>query len=104
MGEIHKRLVIYRTGNDKKPFVEWIYSLKDSKVRGVIKTRLDRLENGAYGDCEPVGDGVKESRIHFGPGYRIYFGEDETTIVIILCGGSKSSQRKDTSGGQELLG
>lgn len=45
MGEIHKRLVIYRTGNDKRPFIEWIGSLKDSKVRGIIKSRLDRLEN-----------------------------------------------------------
>lgn len=95
MGEIHKRLVIYRTGNDKRPFIKWIGSLKDSKVRGIIKNRLDRLENGVYGDCEPVGEGVKELRIHFGPGYRIYFGEDEATIVVILCGGPKSSQRKD---------
>ena len=56
---------------------------------------MRRLERGLYGDCEPVGEGVLELRMFFGPGYRVYFGEDAENIVVLLCGGNKVSQKQD---------
>jgi len=54
-----------------------------------------RLEQGNYGDCEPVGEGISELRMFFGPGYRVYFGEDANNIVVLLCGGDKRNQNQD---------
>ena len=65
------------------------------KTRERILVRIQRLENGLYGDCEPVGEGVLELRMFFGPGYRVYFGEDKGQLVILLCGGDKGSQNRD---------
>ena len=56
---------------------------------------MNRLRLGNFGDCAPVGDGVEELRIDFGPGYRVYFGREGTKVVILLCSGSKRTQRKD---------
>ena len=72
-----------------------IESLKDKSVRYRIKERLDRVAIGNIGDHEPVGNGVMELRLHFGSGYRIYYGEDGEEIILLLCGGDKSSQAKD---------
>ena len=69
--------------------------LKDPVTRHRIKTRLDRVEKGNYGDHRSVGDGVWELRFDFGAGYRIYFVEEGDVLVILLCGGDKSSQVKD---------
>ncbi len=71
------------------------YGLRDIMGRKRILVRVARLEQGNYGDCEPVGEGVSELRMFFGPGYRVYFGEDETNIVVLLCGGDKGSQNQD---------
>ena len=57
--------------------------------------RVSRLQQGNYGDCEPVGEGVSELRLFFGSGYRVYFGEQENHIIILLCGGGKATQAKD---------
>ncbi|MGH8555998.1 MAG: type II toxin-antitoxin system RelE/ParE family toxin [Methylococcales bacterium] len=59
-----------------------------------METRLLRLEQGNCGDCEPVGDGVSELRLFFGPGYRVYFGEDRGNLVVLLCGGDKNNQSR----------
>lgn len=90
-----RRVVIYTDGNGNEPYTNWINNLKDLKGRERIITRIQRLEYGLYGDCEPVGEGVLELRMFFGPGYRVYFGEDDGNIVILLCGGDKSSQKQD---------
>jgi putative addiction module killer protein len=69
--------------------------LKDERARGVIFARLDRLAYGRHGDVEPVGDGVSELRIHYGPGYRVYFQRRGNLIIVLLCGGDKGSQNRD---------
>ncbi len=91
----NKTLKIYQYPDGKEPFTEWLESLKDRKTRSRIYTRLDRLETGSPGDYRHLGEGLFELRLHFGPGYRIYYGEDGLVIIILLIGGDKSSQSKD---------
>ncbi len=78
-----------------KTFDLWFEELKDTKGRFRIQARIDRAELGNFGDCEPVGEGVSEMRIHFGPGYRVYFAQRGSLIVLLLVGGDKSTQAKD---------
>jgi putative addiction module killer protein len=89
------RVIVFAEENGNEPFTQWLYDLKDSVGRKRILIRITRLEQGNYGDCEPVGEGVSELRIFFGPGYRVYFGEDAENIVVLLCGGDKGSQQQD---------
>ncbi|HEY9780900.1 MAG TPA: type II toxin-antitoxin system RelE/ParE family toxin, partial [Leptolyngbyaceae cyanobacterium] len=70
-------------------------SLRDIKARAKIRARLDRVEAGNLGDYRAVGKGVCELRIDYGPGYRVYFGQVGTTIILLLCGGDKSTQSED---------
>jgi len=67
-----------------------------------VQVRIDRAEDGNFGDCEPVGEGVSEMRIHYGPGYRVYFVQRGIEIVILLAGGNKSTQSKDIKTALEL--
>ncbi len=76
-------------------FDVWVKGLRDRKARHAIQARLDRVENGNLGDCASVGHGVSEMRIHYGPGYRLYFIERGRTLVILLAGGTKSGQSRD---------
>ena len=96
MRDTHPRkLQVYQTQNGREPFTEWLVSIRDQRTRTRIRDRFERLEIGNFGDCESGGGGVFEMRFHFGPGYRIYFGEIDNTIVLLLCGGDKSSQTQD---------
>ena len=90
-----RRIQIYRTPNGQTPFTEWLKSLQDIRTRKRIQNRVARIESGNLGDHKPVGDGVFELCLHFGPGYRIYFGEVDNTIILLLCGRNKSSQSRD---------
>ena len=85
----------YITPSGTVPFEEWMNGLKDPVTRHRIKTRLDRVEKGNYGDHKAVGDGVWELSFSFGAGFRIYYVDDDDVIVILLCGGNKSSQVND---------
>jgi len=76
-------------------FRKWRLQLKDERTRAVIASRLDRLAFGNVGDAKPVGEGVSELRIDYGPGYRIYFQKRGNSFVVLLCGGDKSTQSKD---------
>jgi putative addiction module killer protein len=76
-------------------FIKWLNKLKDKIGKHIITSRVSRLEEGNFGDCYPVGDGVTEMRIHYGPGYRVYFLDSGKEIIILLCGGDKSSQQAD---------
>ena len=95
MPSIQKTVIVYRDAAGVEPFTDWLIGLRDARTRRRILQRLFRLESGNYGDCKPVGGGVSELRFFFGPGYRVYFGEDGDTIVVLLCAGDKSSQRAD---------
>ena len=90
-----KELRIFVTEEGREPFNEWLASLNDPKVRAKIRVRLDRVSLGNFGDCHGVGEGVQELRMDYGSGYRIYLGQDGSTIVLLLCGGDKSTQTKD---------
>lgn len=74
---------------------KWEQGLKDERATAAIAARFFRLENGLAGDVVSVGDGVSEMRIHYGPGYRIYFQRRGQDIVILLCRGNKSTQKRD---------
>lgn len=83
-------------------FRKWRTRLKDQRAKALIASRLDRLAFGHAGDAEPVGQGISELRIHHGPGYRIYFLRRGDTIIVLLCGGNKSSQAKDIKTAKRL--
>ena len=89
------QLLEYITEDGDNPFHNWLNSLNDRAARARIRVRLNRVRLGAFGDCKSVGKGVNELRVDYGLGYRVYYGKAKTTIVILLCGGSKKSQSKD---------
>lgn len=84
----------YVTEDGKNVFRSWLHALKDKTARARIRVRLNRVRLGNFGDCKSVGGGVNELRVDYGPGYRVYFGRNGFTIVILLCGGTKKSQAK----------
>jgi putative addiction module killer protein len=90
-----KQIVFYADEDGNEPFQVWIDNLRDQQGRRRIINRLFRVQQGNYGDVEPIGEGLSELRLFFGPGYRVYFGEDAGNIVVILCGGDKASQSRD---------
>lgn len=83
-------------------FMTWESRLKDQRAKAAIAARIFRLANGLAGDVAPVGHGVSELRIHYGPGYRVYFQQRGSEIVILLCGGDKASQAKDIEAAKRL--
>lgn len=86
----------YLTASNKKPFKEWMDGL-DSVTRAKIRIRLDRVRLGNLGKNRPVGEGVFELKIDYGPGYRAYYALSGKTVVLLLLGGDKSTQEKDIS-------
>lgn len=94
--EANERIVLtYIKADGSTPFNDWLEALKDRKARAIIRTRINRVRLGNLGDCKSVGEGVRELRIRFGAGYRVYFGQEGDTIIILLSGGDKSSQNRD---------
>jgi putative addiction module killer protein len=85
-------------------FDNWFERLRDVRAKARIALRIDRLEDGNPGDVKPVGSGISEMRINEGPGYRIYFVQRGDVVVVLLCGGDKSTQDKDIRKAQELAG
>jgi putative addiction module killer protein len=76
-------------------FRNWYANFSDLRGRARIRARIGRLTYGHFGDTKPLGDGVSELRIDFGPGYRMYFTREGNTVVILLCGGDKDTQQRD---------
>lgn len=94
-------LVVYVAEEGKAPFDDWFNKL-DTAAALKVRTALAQIETGNIGDVKPVGQDVSERRITFGPGYRVYFGQDGDTLVILLCGGTKKRLSKDIEQAKEL--
>jgi putative addiction module killer protein len=84
----------------REPFGLWLDTLKDAKTEAVILKRIERIAGGNFGDVEPIGEGVSELRIDFGPGYRVYFGQIGKEVHII-SGGNKKTQQSDIKAAKE---
>ncbi len=83
-------------------FIRWLTALRDKQAQARINIRIDRLEEGNFGDHRSVGGGASELRISVGPGYRVYYTIRARVIVVLLCGGDKSSQRRDIQQAQRM--
>jgi len=92
---VERQIEYYRTAAGRVPYWVWHNSLKDTKTQAVVDVRLARIRAGNFGSCEPVGEGVLELKIDYGPGYRIYFGQVGHRVVLLLTGGDKSTQKGD---------
>ena len=84
-------------------FASWLARLKDVKAKARILARLESCRLGHLGDCKTVSGGIRELRIHFGPGYRVYFVQRQKVVLLLLCGGKKSGQSRDIEKAQSLL-
>lgn len=99
--EVQQREVeYYLLPNGKSPFLEWYYSLRNEKAQAIILKRLARVRMGNLGEYHSMGDRVFEFKIDFGPGYRLYFGQQGSQIIL-LCGGDKNDQQKDIKKAKE---
>ena len=85
----------YRAVTGSEPFTDWLSALHDRQAKARILARLERLGVGNFGDCKFLRDGVRELRVDWGPGYRVYFGREGQTVVVLLCGGDKRKQDSD---------
>ncbi len=102
MDEPQIKLVEYVTEDGRNIFRSWLRKLKDATARARIRVRLNRVRLGNLGDVKSVGEGVSELRIDYGPGYRVYVGQQGSTLVILLSGGTKKGQAKDIRTAQEF--
>jgi putative addiction module killer protein len=93
----------YQTSGGRRPFIDWLERLKDRQARTRIEARLARVAAGTFGDAEPVGEGVMELRIDWGPGYRVYFARVGQVMVLLLCGGDKRTQQRDINRAKECF-
>lgn len=85
----------YTTADGIELFGRWLEALRDRQAVARVLRRVDRLERGLFGDCKPCGGGVWELRVDWGPGYRVYYARAGKTIILLLCGGDKSTQQAD---------
>tara|TARA_Y100001972_G_C7565791_1_gene284087 strand:+ start:196 stop:492 length:297 start_codon:yes stop_codon:yes gene_type:complete len=83
-------------------FRKWLKKLKDRKARNILLERINRMKFAHWGDVKPVGEGVREFRVHYGPGFRVYFIQMGETVIVLLCGGTKGSQDKDIQKAKQL--
>jgi putative addiction module killer protein len=89
--------------NGAGPFADWLHGLKDIQARARIRTRLDRLSLGNFGDHRALGGGIYELKIDWGPGYRVYCAKTGKTIILLLCGGDKKTQAQDIKHAKDYL-
>ena len=96
------QLLRYQREDGWEPCSEWLNGLRDKMAQARIRLRLRQVEAGNLGDCEPVGEGVLELRVHVGAGYRVYCGRHGKTVVLLLCGGDKASQVREIEQAKQL--
>lgn len=96
---LHERQIV---SVETEQFRNWLDGLRDRKARLRIDDRLRRLANGNVGDTKSIGEGVQELRLHFGAGYRVYYMWRDGVLIILLCGGDKSSQTRDIKRAKQL--
>ena len=96
----HRSLRNYSTVEGHEPFREWLIQLRDKKTQAVIVQRIERLRSGNPGDFKRINKNLFELRIHYGPGYRVYYTIFRDTVVVLLCGGSKRTQQRDIARAQ----
>jgi putative addiction module killer protein len=101
MSDREKQILYYLMADGRSPFLRWREAITDKATRARIDARIRRVSTGNLGDCQPVGEGVFELRVHFGAGYRVYFANDGEEIVLLLVGGSKATQDKDIKNAKE---
>jgi len=82
---------------------EWLDCLADERAKARIMARILSAEKGNFGDCAPVGVGISEMRVHFGPGYRLYYARRGRVMYLLLCGGDKSTQKRDIKRAKDIL-
>jgi putative addiction module killer protein len=85
-------------------FSEWFAGLRDIRAKARIDARIKRLQFGLFGDVKPVGDGVSEFRVDYGPGYRVYFMRRGKEVILLLCGGDKRTQNRDIKAAKAMAG
>ena len=88
---------------ETETFKTWFSDLRDARAQYRILTRIKRLSEGNPGDVKPVGEGISEMRVDYGPGYRVYYKDTGREIIILLCGGDKRTQNRDIEQAKELL-
>ncbi len=91
----------YKRKDGKSPFGKWLDSL-DERAEAKVQTAVRRMREGNFSNAKPIGQGVSEFRLNFGPGYRIYFGRDGDRLVVLLGGGTKKGQRRDIETAKKL--
>jgi putative addiction module killer protein len=87
---------------ETETFSDWLLALRDSQARARIAARVRRLAFGNPGDVKPVGEGISELRIHYGPGYRVYYVQRGAVLILLLCGGDKTTQSRDIETAKRL--
>ena len=88
-------VLIYRDPEGRRPYADWLAALPDRQAKTRVMVRIGRMAGGNLGDCKPVGDGVWELRIDYGPGYRVYYSQAGKRLVLLLTGGNKRRQQAD---------
>jgi putative addiction module killer protein len=84
-------------------FEKWLAGLDDRRAKARVLARLDAVRLGNLGDCKAIGGALRELRVHTGPGYRLYFTQRQKVVILLLCGGSKSTQARDIERAKRLL-
>jgi putative addiction module killer protein len=91
----------YIDDSGKSLYADWLKDLRDAKAKAKVMMQVDKMELGLFGDVEPIGEGLSELRLHYGPGYRVYYGKEGQQVFLLLCGGDKSTQSKDIKKAKE---
>ncbi len=96
-----REILHYTTPSGRNPYRQWYTRIKDRRVQIAVSNRIARLRVGNFGDYKRLSSGVYELRIHYGPGYRVYFGLFQNDIVVLLSGGTKGTQQRDIEKAQD---